>query len=46
MDNPLCAREPVVTNSGKLRGYTTARMFLDEDLVQIIASGHLRKDTK
>ncbi len=42
MDNHLCAREAVVTNSNKLRAYTTARMFLDEDLVRVVVSGEVK----
>jgi predicted aconitase len=41
MNNPLSARANVVTNSNKLRGYTTARFFLDEDILDIIATGNL-----
>jgi predicted aconitase len=41
MANPLCAREPIVTNSNKLRAFTNARMFPDEELVEIIVTGEL-----
>lgn len=41
MDNPLCAREPVITNSNKLRAFTTARMFLDEQLLDVMAGGEI-----
>jgi hypothetical protein len=41
LDNELCAREAVVTNSNKLRYFTTARMFPDEQLVDIIVSGEI-----
>ena len=44
MDNQLCAREPVITNSNKLRAFTPARMFLDEDLVEIIVSGEIKEE--
>lgn len=43
MNNHLCAREPVVTNSNKLRAFTTARMFLDQDLLEVIMSGEIRE---
>ncbi len=39
MNNPLCARQPIVTNSNKLRTYSTARFFMDEDLLGIAVSG-------
>ena len=42
MNNHLCAIEPVITNSNKLRAFTTARMFLDEELVDIIVNGNIR----
>jgi predicted aconitase len=41
MNNPLCAREPIVTNSNKLRYYTGARFFLDEDVVGIAITGRI-----
>jgi predicted aconitase len=41
MNNPLSAKIPVVTNSNKLRGYTTARFFPDEDISKIIVTGTL-----
>lgn len=44
MDNQLCAREAVVTNSNKLRAFTPARMFLDEDLVEIIVTGRIEEE--
>jgi predicted aconitase len=39
MDNRLCAREAVITNSNKFRAFTTARMYLDHDLIQVIVGG-------
>ena len=39
MNNPLCALQPIVTNSNKLRTYSTARFFLDEDLLEIAVEG-------
>jgi len=41
MNNPLCAKQPIVTNSNKLRTYTSARFFLDPEVLQIIVSGSL-----
>lgn len=43
MNNPLCAREAVITNSNKLRAFTPARLLLDEDLVEALVSGEIRK---
>lgn len=34
MNNPLCGKMPVITNSNKLRTYTTARYFTDEDILK------------
>jgi len=42
MNNPLCAKEPIATNSNKLRTYSTARFFLDEDIVEIICTGNVK----
>jgi hypothetical protein len=39
MDNHLVACQSVITNSNKLRAFTTARMLLDEELVKVIVSG-------
>ncbi len=41
-DNDLSAGEAIVTNSNKLRAYTTARFFPDEALVEIMASGEIK----
>ncbi len=40
-DNDLSAGEAIITNSNKLRAYTTARFFPDEELVEILVSGEL-----
>ncbi len=42
MNNPLCGREPVITNSNKLRTYTTARYYRDGDILDIIAGGRTK----
>lgn len=34
MNNPLCGKMPVITNSNKLRTYTTARYYTDEDILK------------
>lgn len=39
MNNPLCAKEPIATNSNKLRTYSTARFFLDDDILEIMCTG-------
>lgn len=41
MNNPLCGRDPIVTSSNKLRTYTSARFYLEEELLEIITSGQL-----
>jgi predicted aconitase len=41
-DNDLSAGEAILTNSNKLRAYTTARFFPDEALVKIMASGEIK----
>jgi|GEM_PF-6414 len=41
MNNSLCASEAVITNSNKLRAFTSARLILDAQLANIIASGEL-----
>ncbi|MCG0275850.1 MAG: aconitase X catalytic domain-containing protein [Thermosediminibacteraceae bacterium] len=41
MSNPECARQPIITNSNKLRTYSTARFFVDEDILDIIVRGHI-----
>ena len=37
----VSAGEAIVTNSNKLRAYTTARFFPDEELVEVLVSGEL-----
>ena len=40
MNNPLCGSMPVITSSNKLRTYTTARYYTDDEiLVQITKGG-------
>ena len=40
MNNPLCKKMPVITSSNKLRTYTTARYYTDEEILeQITAPG-------
>ena len=42
MDNPLCASEAIITNSNKLRAFTTARYYIDEELLEVIITGQLK----
>ncbi len=39
MNNPLCGKMPVVTNSNKLRTYTTARYHTDAEILEILSKG-------
>ena len=39
MNNPLCGKMPVVTNSNKLRTYTTARYHTDTEILEILSKG-------
>lgn len=41
MNNPLCSKQPVITNSNKLRTYTTARFYKDEQILDMIVRGCL-----
>ena len=36
MNNPLCGKEPVITNSNKLRTYTSSRYYTDDEITAII----------
>ena len=39
MNNPLCKSMPVITSSNKLRTYTTARYYTEEEILQKITKG-------
>ena len=39
MNNPLCKSMPVITSSNKLRTYTTARYYTDDELLVQITKG-------
>jgi predicted aconitase len=41
MNNPLCAMEAVITNSNKLRAFTSARLLLDDELLKTIVTGRI-----
>lgn len=42
-DNDLSAGESILTNSNKLRAYTPARFFPDEQLVEILVTGEIHQ---
>ena len=39
MNNPLCGSMPVITSSNKLRTYTTARYYTDDEILEQISKG-------
>lgn len=39
MNNPLCKTMPVITSSNKLRTYTTARYYTDDEILTAITKG-------
>ena len=39
MNNPLCKTVPVITSSNKLRTYTTARYYKDDEILAAITKG-------
>ena len=39
MNNPLCKKMPVITSSNKLRTYTTARYYTDDEILTKITGG-------
>ena len=39
MNNPLCGKMPVITSSNKLRTYTTARYYTDDEILEQITKG-------
>lgn len=39
MNNPMSARKPVITSSNKLRTYTNARYYTDEEILEQITKG-------
>ena len=39
MNNPLCAKMPVITSSNKLRTYTTARYYTDDEILNELTQG-------
>lgn len=43
MNNPLCKSKPVITCSNKLRTYTSARYYTEEEILRIITTGRGKK---
>ncbi len=41
MNNPLCKKKAVVTCSNKLRTYTSARYYTEDEILQIISGGRV-----
>ncbi len=39
MNNPLCKKMPVITSSNKLRTYTSARYYTDDEILAAITKG-------
>ncbi|MBQ8368929.1 MAG: DUF521 domain-containing protein [Clostridia bacterium] len=39
MNNPLCKKMPVITSSNKLRTYTSARYYTDDEILHAITKG-------
>lgn len=39
MNNPENSKNPIITNSNKMRTYSTARFFLDQEVLNIIVNG-------
>ena len=39
MNNPLCGKMPVITNSNKLRTYSTARYYTDAEILAFLTKG-------
>ena len=39
MNNPLCKKMPVITSSNKLRTYTSARYYRDDEILEMITKG-------
>lgn len=39
MNNPLCEKVPTITSSNKLRTYTSARFYKNEEIVEILGGG-------
>ncbi len=42
MNNPLCKKMPVITSSNKLRTYTTARYYTEDEIITQITGGTIK----
>ena len=42
-NNPLCGRMPMATNSNKLRTYSTARYYTDDEVLALVTRGRADK---
>ena len=42
MNNPLCKGKPVITCSNKLRTYSTARFYPENEILSIITGGETK----
>ena len=43
MNNPMCKGMPVITNSNKLRTYTSARYYTDDEIAARVAGKETAK---
>ena len=43
MNNPLCKKKAVITSSNKLRTYTSARYYTEDEILRIITSKEAKK---
>ena len=43
MNNPLCGKMPVITSSNKLRTYTSARFYKENEILDIITAKEEKK---
>ena len=46
MNNPLCGKKPVITNSNKLRTYTSSRYYTDDEITSIITGEEPKEAVK
>ncbi|MBQ6420734.1 MAG: DUF521 domain-containing protein [Clostridia bacterium] len=45
MNNPLCGKKPVITNSNKLRTYTSSRYYTSAEILDLITKGVKQDET-
>ncbi|MEA5078810.1 MAG: aconitase X [Anaerolineaceae bacterium] len=46
MNNPLGAIDPIATNSNKLRTYSSARFYPDDEILELMCTGTVKKGGK